>query len=264
MRWKLSSEAATLWTITPVRKLSVLAVVVVLFIWATSGTGFSISALLMGVSNMAEFLAGMFPPDTAAAGPAWKSLVETIQIAFLGSLIGLILAFLPSFLAARNVSPVWLTIPFRSLLTVIRTIPIIVWALLFVAAVGLGPFPGILATAMYTVGFVGKLFYEAIEAVDTSQVEAVRSTGASRVSVWRYGVLPQVAPHFLGYALYIFEYNVRAATVLGIVGAGGIGFYLLHYMRSFQYDMAATVILMTLPVVLLIDAGSMYLRKKIV
>jgi phosphonate transport system permease protein len=250
-------------TTTPVRKLLVLLVLAALSVWAASGTGFNVSALLKGISNMAEFLAGMFPPNTAAAGPAWLSLVETIQIAFLGSLIGIVLAFLPSFLAARNVSPVWLTIPFRLLLTVIRTIPIIVWALLFVAAVGLGPFPGILATAMYTVGFVGKLFYEAIETIDASQVEAVRSTGASRLNVWRYGVLPQVGPHFVGYALYIFEYNVRAATVLGIVGAGGIGFYLLHYMRSFQYDMAAMVMLITLPTVMIIDAISLYLRKRI-
>lgn len=132
------------------------------------------------------------------------------------------------------------------------------------AAVGLGPFPGILATAMYTVGFVGKLFYESIESIDHVQVEAVRSTGASAFSVWRYGVLPQVAPPFIGYALYIFEYNVRAATVLGVVGAGGIGFYLMHYMRSFQYDMAATVILITLPTVMGIDLMSFYLRKKII
>jgi phosphonate transport system permease protein len=260
---KPSSAAVTLSNTGLIRKLILVVIIGALAIWAAWGTGFSVMALLSGASNMAEFLGGMFPPNVDAAGPAWFSLVETIQIAFLGSLIGLVLAFIPSFLAARNITPAWLTIPFRSLLTIIRTIPIIVWALLFVAAVGLGPFPGILATAMYTVGFVGKLFYEAIEAVDRSQVEAVQSTGASKMSVWRYGVLPQVAPHFVGYALYIFEYNVRAATVLGIVGAGGIGFYLLHYMRSFQYDMAATVILITLPAVLLIDAGSMYLRRKI-
>jgi phosphonate transport system permease protein len=250
-------------SISTVKKLVFVVVAAGLFLWAAYETEFSLSALLAGASNMADFLWRMFPPNTDAVGPAWKSLVETIQIALVGSVIGILLAMIPSFLAAKNVSPTWLNVGFRLLLTLIRTIPIIVWALLFVAAVGLGPFPGILATAMYTVGFVGKLFYEAIEAVDKTQLEAVRSTGASRLSMWRYGVLPQVAPHFVGYALYIFEYNVRAATVLGIVGAGGIGFYLLHYMRSFQYDMAATVILITLPTVLLIDAGSVYLRRKI-
>jgi phosphonate transport system permease protein len=239
-------------------------IIVALFFWSAQGTEFSLLALITGGANMLDFVGRMFPPDLTVAGVAWKSLIETIQIAFIGSTLGVALALFPSFLSAKNVTPPTLTILFRTVLTIIRTIPIIVWALLFVAAVGLGPFPGILATAMYTVGFVGKLFYEAIEAVDKAQLEAVQSTGASRMNVWRYGVLPQVALHFLGYALYVFEYNVRAATVLGIVGAGGIGFYLLHYMRSFQYEMAATVILMTLPVVLLIDAGSMYLRKKIV
>ncbi len=249
---------------TLIRRTVIVLVLVALFIWSAQGTDFSLSALIQGGANMLDFVGRMVPPDLTVAGAAWKSLVETIQIAFVGSMVGVVLALLPSFLAAKNVTPPALTILFRTLLTFIRTIPIIVWALLFVAAVGLGPFPGILATAMYTIGFVGKLFYEAIEAVERAQVEAVQSTGASRLNVWRYGVLPQVAPHFLGYALYIFEYNVRAATVLGIVGAGGVGFYLLHYMRSFQYEMAATVILMTLPVVLLIDAASMYVRKKIV
>ncbi len=249
---------------TLIRKIAFGCVLVLLFFWSAQGTEFSLPALFSGGANMLDFVGRMLPPDLSVAGTAWKSLIETIQIAFLGSVLGVVFALLPSFLAAKNVTPPAFTILFRTLLTFVRTIPIIVWALLFVAAVGLGPFPGILATAMYTTGFVGKLFYEAIEAVDQTQVEAVQSTGASRLHVWRYGVLPQVAPHFLGYALYIFEYNVRAATVLGIVGAGGIGFYLLHYMRSFQYEMAATVILMTLPVVLVIDAASMYLRKKIV
>lgn len=234
-----------------------------LFVWASIGTGFSFTKLLASGSNMADFLLRMFPPHEDAIVPAWKSLVETIQIAFIGTLIGVLLALPPSFLAAKNIAPTWLYLPFRSILTLVRTIPVIVWALFFVAAVGLGPFPGILATVMYTVGFVGKLFYESIESVDKTQIEAVQSTGASTLNVWRYGILPQVAPHFIGYSLYIFEYNVRAATVLGIVGAGGVGFYLLHYMRSFQYDMAATVILITLPTVMIIDAISLYLRKRI-
>jgi phosphonate transport system permease protein len=151
----------------------------------------------------------------------------------------------------------------RSVLNVFRAVDTLVYALLFVAAVGLGPFPGALAVTVYTATVLAKLYSEAIEAIDPGPVEAVAATGATRLQVLRWGVVPQLVPQFLSFALYRFETNIRAAAILEFVGAGGIGFYIQTYLRMFNYQAASTVLLVLVALVMVVDFASSRLRARL-
>ena len=153
--------------------------------------------------------------------------------------------------------------PARAILNFFRSVDTLVYALVFVAAVGLGPFPGVLAVIAYTTTSLAKLYSEAIEGIERGPVDAVTATGATRLQVLRFGVLPQVLPLFLSYVLYRLETNIRAATILGFVGAGGIGFYLQTYLRMIDYPAASTTLLATVVMVMVIDALSSRLRSKL-
>jgi phosphonate transport system permease protein len=194
-----------------------------------------------------------------------KYIIETVQMALIGTLVGIFLSFPFGLLAARNTAPTPLIYYItRLFLNIIRSVPEIVWALVFVAAVGLGPFSGVMALAVAGIGSKGKLYAEAIEAIDPQQVMAVRATGAARLQVFAYGVVPQALPLVLSYSLLSFESNVRAASILGLVGAGGIGFLLTKYLALFQYqELMGTVILLVVAVTV-IDRVSDYLRKKFI
>ena len=168
------------------------------------------------------------------------------------------------FLSARNVAPPALYYGVRTALNFFRSIDTLVYALLFVAAVGLGPFPGMLAVVAYTTTSLAKLYSETIEGIEPGPVDAIRATGATRLQVLRFGVLPQVLPLFLSYVLYRFESNVRAATVLGFVGAGGIGLYLQTYLRMIDYPAASTVLLVTVVMVMVVDFASARIRARLV
>jgi phosphonate transport system permease protein len=168
------------------------------------------------------------------------------------------------FISARNVAPPILYHPARAVLNFFRSIDTLVYALVFVAAVGLGPFPGVLAVIAYTTTSLAKLYSEAIEGIERGPVDAITATGATRLQVLRYGVLPQVLPLFLSYVLYRLESNIRAATVLGFVGAGGIGFYLQTYLRIIDYPAASTVLLVTVVMVMVVDTLSARLRDRLV
>ncbi len=152
----------------------------------------------------------------------------------------------------------------RTALNFFRSIDTLVYALLFVAAVGLGPFPGMLAVVAYTTTSLAKLYSETIEGIEPGPVDAIRATGATRLQVLRFGILPQVLPLFLSYVLYRFESNVRAATVLGFVGAGGIGLYLQTYLRMIDYPAASTVLLVTVAMVMVVDFASARIRARLV
>ena len=168
------------------------------------------------------------------------------------------------FLSARNVAAPPLFHPVRAVLNFIRSVDTLVWALLFVAAVGLGPFPGVLAVVAYTTTSLAKLYSEAIEGIDRGPVDAIVATGATRLQILRFGVLPQVLPLFLSYVLYRLETNIRAATVLGFVGAGGIGFYLQTYLRMIDYPAASTALVVTIVMVMVVDAVSSRVRARLV
>ena len=212
---------------------------------------------------------GLRPPH-GAAGPrpscpsALAGAVGTIEIALLGTALAAALAVPLGFLSARNVAPPAVYYAVRAALNFFRSIDTLVYALLFVAAVGLGPFPGMLAVVAYTTTSLAKLYSETIEGIEPGPVDAIRATGATRLQVLRFGVLPQVLPLFLSYVLYRFESNVRAATVLGFVGAGGIGLYLQTYLRMIDYPAASTVLLVTVVMVMVVDFASARIRARLV
>ena len=201
--------------------------------------------------------------DNMAYNAVW-AMLETIQMAFIGTMVGYALALPMSLLASRNLASRWVYVPMRGLLAMARTLPSIMWALLFIIMVGPGPFAGILAITMYTLGFVAKLQYESIESVDADPMDSASSIGLSRLQLIRFVVIPESASHLLGHLLYMFDYNVRQTSILGLVGAGGIGFYIITYTKYLQYGKAVFFMLVVLATVLVIDWISVKLRDRYV
>jgi phosphonate transport system permease protein len=220
--------------------------------------------LLRDAGNMAEYARGFFPPDPSEWRHYLAELVVTLQIALWGTALAIVCSVPLALLAAGNLTPGWIHQPVRRMLDACRAINEMVFALLFVVAVGLGPFAGVLALWVHTTGTLAKLFSEAVEAIDPQPVEGIRATGAHPLAEIVYGVIPQVLPLWISFALYRFEANVRSASVVGMVGAGGIGMVLWEVIRSFQYAQTATVLLMLVVAVSLIDLASAQLRKRLV
>jgi phosphonate transport system permease protein len=240
------------------------AVILGAIVWSAVETEVSLGRVIEGLPFMWDFLRRMIPPDLSVLGNALRGAMETIQIAVVGTAVAAVLALPMGFAAARNAAPPWLFYWARSVLNAFRAVDTLVYALFFVAAVGLGPFPGVLAVMVYTATVLAKLYSEAIEAIEPGPVEAVRATGATTLQVLRWGVLPQLVPQFLSFTLYRFETNIRAAAVLGFVGAGGIGFYIQTYLRLLNYPAAATVLLVLIGLVMIVDFASSRLRARLV
>ena len=215
-----------------------------------------------GIPNLAIVAEEMTQVDADLFGVAFWSMFETIQMAFIGTIVGVAIALPLSMFASRNLNSKWVYAPVRAILAAIRTFPSILWAILFVIMVGLGPFAGVLAIIMYTIGFVAKLQYEVIETIDSDPMDAVSSIGVSKWQLIRYVVIPESAPHLLSQLLYMFDYNVRQTSILGLVGAGGIGFYIINYIKFFEYGKAAVFMLVVLITVLVIDWISVKIRDK--
>jgi phosphonate transport system permease protein len=237
---------------------------IVLLAWLAWDTGFDPARFARGMPWIADFVRRMLPPDLSVLPSALLGALKTVEIALLGTAVAAILALPLGFVSARNVAGPAVFHPARAVLNLFRSIDTLVYALVFVAAVGLGPFPGVLAVIAYTTTSLAKLYSEAIEGIDPGPVDAVTATGATQLQVLRFGVLPQVLPLFLSYVLYRFETNIRAATVLGFVGAGGIGFYLQTYLRMIDYPAASTVLLVTVAMVMVVDGVSSRLRRHLV
>ncbi len=239
--------------------------IVIIYYWAISGTGASPTTFVKGIPYMIDFVRRMFPPDITHLGRFLLKTVETLQMAIVGSGIGALIALPLSFLAARNIMPnKFIYHSVRTFFDACRGINEIVWGLIFVAMVGLGPFPGILALAAHVTGALGRYFSEAIETVDPEQIKAIISTGATKIQVIARGIFPQVKPLFANYFLYYLENNFRAATVLGLVGAGGIGMELLTSMRLFKNREVLTILIIMVLMVVGIDRLSAYIRKKLI
>jgi phosphonate transport system permease protein len=211
--------------------------------------------------NMAEYASDFFPPNFRDWRFYVQEMVVTLQIAVWGTALAVVLAVPLALLASANIAPWWVHQPVRRLLDAFRAINEMVFAMLFVVAVGLGPFAGVLALWIHTTGILAKLFSEAVEAIDPQPVEGIRSTGASALHEIVYGVIPQVMPLWISYTLYRFESNVRSATVVGMVGAGGIGVVLWEIIRGFQYAETAAVMLIIIVTVSVIDMISARIRK---
>jgi len=257
-----------------------------LLVWSYHGTQGDLPGLFTGeaVTEILAYVRRLFPPDLSpavlqeAATGAW----ETFAISFMGTLLAVLIAFplaLPAsstltysgllfemdrpsrLLQAARVAVYWLA---RIVLNLLRTIPEIVWALIFVFVAGLGPFPGVLALGVHTGGVLGKLFAEVIENVDPTPVEALQSTGASRLHLLFYGILPQTLPQLLSYTLYRWEVNIRAAAILGFVGAGGLGQRIHIAISLFLEHQLLTLLLAIYSIVTLVDYLSAHLRRRLI
>lgn len=214
--------------------------------------------------NMAEFGSAFLSPNFHDWDIYLEEMIVTIQIAVWGTALAVVLGIPFAILSSSNVCPQWIVQPVRRLMDAFRAINEIVFALLFVVAVGLGPFAGAMALFVHNTGIVAKLFSEAVEACDPRPVEGIRATGASRIQEVIFGIIPQVIPLWSSFTLYRFETNVRSATVLGIIGAGGIGHSLYENIRSFQYAETAAIIIIVVASVMIIDIVSSRLRAMLV
>lgn len=246
-----------------ITRLLIFLGVIIIYAWALQGLKVDLELLKTSWPFIVDFVSRLWPPNLEILDIAIIRLIETIQMSLWGTTIGAILSLPIAILSARNLAPRWLQLIANFLQNAVRSVPSIVLGLLFVAATGLGAPAGTLALGIYTIGYLGKFYQEAIESVDSRSLESLKVCGASWLQITQYGVLPQVLPLGLGYTLYMFEYNIRAASVLGIVGAGGIGFELVNYIRGFEYTKATTMMLVLLVVVTLIDFLSSKLRQRL-
>ena len=240
------------------------AMAFIVLVWAWEGAEMKPLALFEDAGNMSMFLEGFFPPNFTDWPDYMGDMMITIQIAVWGTVLAIILAIPFGILCSENIVPWWIYQPTRRLMDASRAINEMVFAMMFVVAVGLGPFAGVLALFVHTTGILAKLFSEAVEAIDPRPVEGIRATGASRLQEVVFGVIPQVLPLWISYSLYRFESNVRSAAVLGIVGAGGIGQPLYEMIRGFYYHETAAIIIIIIVSVSLLDMASQKLRKMVI
>lgn len=231
-------------------------------LWAGFSADLGLSKLPGAGLRLSEFLGRMVPPDWSVWPEVLTGLAETLRIAILGTLFAVILSAGLSILAAQSLMPMVIVRPVRAMLAVIRSIPLILVAMLMVGAVGLGPLPGILAVTFHATGMLAKFYSEAIDNVSAAPVTALQSAGATRLQQLRWGIWPQMAPVVMRDTVFRFELNLRESLILGIVGAGGIGLYVQTYVRSFQYDKAATVTLAIVLLVLISEAINGLLQKR--
>lgn len=244
-----------------------LLLVAVLLVLSAHLVEFSPIFVLSKLDDIAAFVLRMFekPPPLDYLPQLAEKMLETIEMAILATLIAAIFSLPIGFLAARNATPHPLMGQvMRDLLSFFRALPELVWALVFVSAMGLGPFPGILAIAVVSIGFMAKFFAEAIEVVNQGAIEGVRATGAGWFQVRYFAIFPQALPDFVGTLLYVLDHNLRAATVLGIVGAGGIGFDLINSIRYFEFERLIVILLAIYLAVTVVDRLSDTLRTRII
>lgn len=242
-------------------------IIVVPFIWAALGLDISPARIWDAVKpggSVWTLLGAMFPPDWAKTGRTFEKILESLYVAWVGTVIGAALSFPLAFLAATNMAPRWIATPVRGLLSGIRAFPELVLAIMLIPAFGLGPFAGTLAIGIHSVGTLGKLSSEVIEGIDAGPLEAVRAAGGTQAQVIRYSVLPQAMPNILAYWIYRFEINIRASAVLGVIGAGGVGNELVQRLVRREMPAAGTVLLLTIITVLVIDTISGAVRRRII
>ncbi|HYF94278.1 MAG TPA: phosphonate ABC transporter, permease protein PhnE [Symbiobacteriaceae bacterium] len=238
-------------------------VVLAVLYWAGAGLKTYTLDWRQTIPQSVRILDLMFHPDWAYTPSLALKLLETVQMALLGTLLASVLAVPFGFLAARNMGKKFSYFG-KFLLNAIRAFPEIILAIIFIKGVGPGPLAGIMAMGIHSIGMIGKLYAESVEAIDRGPTEAMLSVGANRIQQIWFGVIPQVLPEFSSYALYRFEINSRAATILGIVGAGGIGTDLIFAIQQRVWDRVGIILLGIIVVVTIIDVGSGWLRKKLV
>ncbi|SNZ04181.1 phosphonate transport system permease protein [Terribacillus aidingensis] len=240
------------------------AIILILLVLSYQRTGSSIMDLFNNRDQMGSLIVDMFPPDWAYFKDIIEPMLETIRMAVIGTTFGAIISIPVILLCANNVNRIpWISYPARFVLNLIRTIPELLLAAIFVAIFGLGMIPGIFALTIFSVGIIAKLTYESVEGIDKGPLEAMTAVGANKFQWIAFSIIPQAAAYFVSYVLYTFEVNIRAAAILGLVGAGGIGLYYDSNLGFFNYPRVNTLIIATLVVVLIIDFVSNKLREKL-
>lgn len=250
--------------VPPKRRLTELvswALVLAVLVWAWQGADMRPYDLIAYSGNMATFARDFLEPDFHRWPLYAEQMVVSVQVAIWGTVLAVVLAIPFGILCADNVVPVWVSFPIRRVMDAARAINEMVFAVLFVVAVGLGPFAGVLAIFVHTTGILAKLFSEAVEAIDPRPVEGVRATGADRIHEVIFGIIPQVLPLWISYTLYRFESNVRSATVVGLVGAGGIGQVFFEAFRGFDYHATSAILIIIILTVSVLDIASQRLRR---
>lgn len=254
--------------VKPYETKRILSILLFILVIVLSGlfTKFSLVDLITGLSEGSSILKGMFmPPDLKYMDSLYKPMADTIQMSILGTVLGSIFSIPFAVFSARNfIKNKIFTGIFRNFLGIYRTIPALVFAAIFAIVFGFNTFSGMLSIAVFTFGMMAKLIYDAIEGIDNGPVEALEAAGASKLSVLRYAIVPQILPQFLSYILYSFEINIRSASILGYVGAGGIGVYYSRNINFGYWDRVGSVVILTFLVVLITDLISAKIREKLV
>ena len=213
--------------------------------------------------NLGRFLADFFPPDLSVVGQTGAALLETVEIAILATFFAIGLSLVIGLGAAQTIAPKWLVVTMRMLLNVIRTIPSLIWAVIAVAAMGANALAVVVALTLYSVGYLGKFFSEAFESVDMKVARSLRGIGADPLQAFQYGIWPHAKPLIWSHSIWMLEYNIRSASIIGYVGAGGLGLQLHAYQEFHQWDRFATVLICILCVVTLLDLLSERIRRRI-
>ncbi|GAA0324491.1 phosphonate ABC transporter, permease protein PhnE [Bacillus carboniphilus] len=244
---------------------AIFAVVLGFYFWSAYKTESTIPELVSGIPDMQRVIGFFFPPNWAVVSKIWASLAETIQMAVIATSIAAILTIPLCLLAASNITTNKFVYTFvRSILNILRTIPDIVLAVVFVGLFGIGVLPGILALIIFSLGILAKLISETIESIDMNPLEAMKASGAGSIQTIGFAVVPQVLPQFISFTLYVFEINIRASVVLGLVGAGGIGTILNSLLNFRNFEAAMAVIIVIFVVVVVIEYISKKLREALI
>ncbi|WP_249872705.1 phosphonate ABC transporter, permease protein PhnE [Oceanobacillus saliphilus] len=249
-----------------IRNIIISLLVIAMYVWTFVSINIDWGrAIERAINNFNRVIPRLFNPDWSATGDVAMSMLETVFIAFAGSLMAAVIAVPLSFLAARNMmGGVIVSTIGKWILSAVRAFPDIILAILFVVAVGPNAFAGVLAIAIGSTGMLGKMFAEIIESIDMNVVEAMEASGANKIQILFYGVIPQITPEFLSYAIYRFEVDIRASSILGIVGAGGIGTMIIFASNNRNWNEMGTILLAIIIVVTIIDFASAKIRRKIV
>src|SRR5690625_1084437 len=248
------------------KRLLIAAIVIAIYVWTFLGINIDwMRAIERAIKNITVVIPKLFSPNWEASGEVTLKIIETIFIAFAGSLMAAIIAIPLGFLAARNMTRLRIiSSTGKWILSGIRAFPDIILAILFVVAVGPNAFAGVLAISIGSTGMLGKLYSEVIESIDKDVIEAIEASGGNKIQVLFYGVIPQVLPEFLSYAIYRFEIDIRASSILGIVGAGGIGTMIIFAANNRNWNEMGLILLAIIIVVTIIDAISTRIRRKLV
>ncbi len=238
------------------------AALLVAAVWAWIGLDIDAARLSAAGQSVGNLARDAFPPDWGVWDAAWPALIETIQIAILATLFGFIFSVPLALFATRILWPTWITTPARLLASGVRVLPSILWAIVMVIVFGFGPLAGVAAMTLYTIGYLAKLQYEAFEGLPRDSLDAIRAMGATRFQVAWHAVLPEAGNALRSQALFMFEYNVRSSTIIGVVGAGGIGRLVSQYLRFFQYDRVVAILIMLFATVVIIDWISIFVRRR--